>query len=427
MSTFLTLFMTVWLAALAQPLAALSLEEAIARGVSRSPQVSQAQSAVEVQRERKRAAWSNVGPKASVTYNEARFPDAQLVTFGDQTITIRDDVTKTGSLTITQPITGLYGLVENGRLNGLQTSFSEEGLRKAKRDAGFMAAESYLQAYQAQEQQAIAGASIAAAKSAYQDAQILQQVGRLNQGDLLKFQLALSQAEARAAQARAATAIAFGMLRSAIQAQATEDLSLQEELPRLASVTPPEAANPLGRAELKQAELATEIAGYSKKLAYAKMMPSINVFAKWDRNFGEVAGFGGEKDSNYVGLSLQWDIWNNGSSIFEVREAISLREQAEAALTEASDAVRFDALQAQENFKAAQDSMQLAESAVAQAEEAYRIDQTRFKNGQISATDLIKSETDRSSAQGQLVSAQTQLLLWHFRLQKALGQDQPRI
>lgn len=405
---------------------ALTLEEAIQRGVSSSPQVAQAQSQVDVQVERKRAAWSNVGPKASVTYNEARFPDQQVADFGNQQIVLRDDVTKTGSLTISQPITGLYALVENGNLNRIQTTYSEEGLRRAKRDSGFTAAESYLRAYQTQEQSVIAEASIAAARSAFQDAQALQRVGRLNQGDLLKFQLALSQAEARAAQARAAKQIALAALRTAIQAPANEELSLQKDLPRVQNQLE-STEGTKERPELRQAKLATEIADFSKKLAYAKMLPSVNVFAKWDRNFGEVTGLGGEKNTNYVGLSLQWDIWNNGSSIFEVREAVALREGADAALASVNDATQVELIQASENFKAAKESMVLAESGVAQAEEAYRIDQTRFKNGQITATDLIRSETDKSNAQGQLVSAQTELLLWYFRLQRALGQDQPHI
>ncbi len=406
----------------------LTLEEAIQRGMSRSPQVSQAQADLQIQIEKKRGAWSNVGPKASVTYNETRFPDQQIAKFGEQEIVLRDDVTKMGSLTVTQPITGLYGLVEYGHFNSLQTDFSEEGLRKAKRDAGYAAAESYLQAYQAQEQQVISEASIAAAKSAYQDAQVLQRVGRLNQGDLLKFQLALSQAAARAAQARATRQITMAALQAAIQAGPGEELTLQKELPRLAEEPKIDEAKPNGtRVEVRQAQLAAEIADYSKKLAYAKMVPSVNVFAKWDRNFGEVTGLGGEKDSNYVGVAVQWDIWNNGSSIFEVREAVAQRARADAYLAGVNDAMRLDAVQANENYKAARESMVLAQSGVAQAEEAYRIDQSRFKNGQISATDLIQSETAKSNAQGQLVTAQTQLILWHLRAQKALGQEEPRL
>lgn len=416
--------------------APLSLKEAIDRGMNRSPNVAQAEADYQAQVERKRAAWSNVGPKVSATYNETRFEDKQVATLpgpageAPASFVIRDDVTKTGSLTVTQPLTGLYGLVEFGNYNSLQTKFSAIGLDRARRDAAYTAAEAYLQAYQAQEQEVISEASIAAARSAFQDAQALQRVGRLNQGDLLKFQLALSQAEARAAQARATKKIALSSLMLAIQATPGEALELEKELPKLAPVDVAldqsiDKAN--GRPELKQAEIGAEIANYSKKLAYAKMIPSVNAFYKHDRNFGEITGFGGEKDTKYVGLSVQWDIWNNGSSIFEVREAIAQRNKAEAALTAARDGIRLDVIQAAENYTAAKESMVLATNAVAQAEEAYRIDQTRFKNGQLSATDLIQSETSKSNAQGQLVAAETQLLTWYFRLQKATGQDQPSL
>ncbi len=416
--------------------APLSLKDAIDRGLNRSPNVSRAEAEYQAAVERKRGAWSNIGPKVTATYNEARFGEQQTAALPGAngaeptSFVIRDDVTKNGSLTVTQPITGLYGIIEFGRYNSLASEQSGEGLKKARSDAAYGAAEAYLQAYQAQEQQVISEASIAAARSAFQDAQALQRVGRLNQGDLLKFQLALSQSEARAAQARAAKQISLAGLMMAIQAAPGEQIELEKELPK---PTDPGAdieqgvEKAKGRPELRQAELQAEIATYSKKLAYAKLIPSVNAFYKHDRNFGELTGFGGEKDTKYVGLSVQWDIWNNGSSIFEIREAVALSGQAQAALTSARDAIRLDVIQANENYMAAKESMVLATSAVAQAEEAYRIDQTRFKNGQLSATDLIQSETAKSNAQGQLVAAQTQLMTWLFRLQKATGLNQPTL
>jgi len=126
-------------------------------------------------------------------------------------------------------------------------------------------------------------------------------------------------------------------------------------------------------------------------------------------------------------VKLTWDLWSNGSTFFEIREAASNQLKAEVNEQVAQDAVQLDLTQAYENALAAQESLRLARSAVAQAEEVYRIDQLRFKNGQISATDLIRSESDRSTASGNLVNAETQLLVWHLKLQKAAGADLPQL
>ncbi|MDQ3234775.1 MAG: TolC family protein, partial [Pseudobdellovibrionaceae bacterium] len=363
-------------------------------------------------------------------YNEAHFEKEQTVPFGETTLVIRDDVTKTGSLTIAQPITGLYAAVQYGRFSNMQQDLSFETLRQAKRDIAFQAAEAFLNAYQAQEQEEISGASLNAAKRQYEDAQAIQRVGRLSQGDVLKFQLALSQAETRAAQARTTKQVAFAMLRQLIQAKDEDELLLEKNLPKLEEETVDiqkgiEQAL-AHRPEAKRAELATELADYNKDLAYAQFIPSVNLFKKWDRNFGEVAGLGAEKETSYYGISLQWDIWSNGSSVFAVREAIANKTKAEATRNSAKDGVKLDVIQAWQNFQAAKQTLKFAQTGVAQAEEAYRIDQTRFKNGQISATDLIFSESAMTTAQGGRVSAETQYLLWHFRLQRSMGKDIPQ-
>jgi outer membrane protein TolC len=421
--------LAVWAQEAANP-KILTLQDAVVRAVTSNPSVDQAEADMDAATERKRSAWTNIGPRVSAEYNEAHFEKQQSVRFGENNVIIRDDVTKTGSLTLAQPITGLYAAIQYGRFSNMQQDLSFESLRQAKRDVAFQAAEAFLNAYQAQEQEVITGASLNAVKRQYEDAKAIQRVGRLSQGDVLKFQLALSQAETRAAQAQTIKQVAFAMLRQVMQTQDTDELLLDKNLPKLEEETIDiqkgiEQALAL-RPEAKKAELASELADYNKDLAYAQFIPSVNVFKKWDRNFGEVAGLGAEKQTSYYGISLQWDIWSNGSSVFAVREAVANKSKAEAVRVSAEDGVKLDVIQAWQNFQAAKQSLKFAQTGVTQAEEAYRIDQTRFKNGQISATDLIFSESAMSTAQGTRVSAETQFLLWHFRLQRSIGKDLPQ-
>ncbi len=403
----------------------LSLQETIDRAVQRSTQVGVAEADLQASVERKRQAWTNVGPRLSASYTESRFDGAQVSPLG----LVRGDTTKSGSLTLAQPITGLYAAVEYAKMNGLQADLSQESLKQAKRDAGYGAAESFLQAYQAQEQVAIAEASVAAAKSAFQDAQAMFRVGRLSQADQLKFELALSQAQTRLAQAKALRQVSYLALRQAIQLPDNEAMTLQKQLPKIPEV-PADSVKPkldASRSELRKADLGSEIAGFGKKLAYAKLVPNVSVFAKWDRNFGEQTLLSGPKDNKYYGVKLDWDVWTNGTSVFEIREASAQQAKADLVKQSINDAVQLDLTQAFENSMAAQESLRLARSAVAQADEVYRIDQLRFKNGQISATDLIRSESDRTTASGNLINAETQLLVWYLRLQKAAGSELPHV
>ena len=154
----------------------------------------------------------------------------------------------------------------------------------------------------------------------------------------------------------------------------------------------------------------------------------MDAFAQLDRNFGEVTAFGNkDRDLKYWGIRANWTIWNNGGSIFRTREAFARTRAAEATAEQAKDLVRVDVISAVENLQASREALQFAEVGVKQAEEAYRIDGIRFKSGSITATDQILSENTKASIQGQYVDAKTQLLLSFFRLQKALGQDQPSL
>ena len=407
--------------------APLSLESAVERAVGQAIKVDQAQAEVDAQTEAKRGAWTNVGPHARVQYLEARYPEALYADPPQNSKLLRDEVTKNASLELSQTVSGLWAAVEYSRLKGKQADLAFEGLRLAKRDAAFSAAEAYLNAYRTEAQDLIASSSIEAVKHQYQDALALQRVGRQSQGDVLKFQLALSLAESSAAKARAAKKIALVVLKQLIRWPEEDSLTLQKDLPSLVS-EPRDVKQSIElamdqRPEVKQAELGVEIAGYGREIAYAQYVPDISIFKKWDRNLGELSAMSPAKDSSAIGIRLQWDIWSNGSSLFAVREAIAKKNQAEAMKEGAHDGVRLDVIQAWENFEAAKQSLILAKTAVVQAEEAYRIDQTRFRNGQISATELIRSENDRRAAQGQKVAAETDTLLWHFRLQRSTGKE----
>jgi len=410
----------------------LTLAEAIERAMSRSFSVAQAEAARDAQKEARRAALSNLGPNARVLYNEAHFEDAQTVNFNNNLLVTRGKVSKTGSLIVTQPITGLYGYIEASRASGLQAEITEEGLRKAKADAGFSGAQAFLNAYGAQEQVTISEASMAAAKSAFHDATVMNRVGRINQADFLKFQLAYTQAQTRNAQAKASRSVAMAVLRQTLQMPPEETITLQPGLPspKLTAVAVEEAIQTAtkNRPDLKQAEMSAEYASFAKKLAYTDFIPTVDLFGQLDRNFGELTALGGnEKDVKYYGVKMQWTFWNNGASVFKVREAAANTRRADAAYAAAKDGVRIDVIQAVENLQAASESLKQAEAGIKQAEEAYRIDEVRYKNGGITASDRILSESTKSTVQGQYVSARTQLLSWYFELQRALGQEKPTL
>lgn len=411
----------------------LTLQDAISRATGQSYNVVRAENTRDAAREAKRSTFANLGPKATLSYSQIHYDEKQEVTaFGPTPILIRDDVLKNGSLVVKQPITGLYGYIENARRTNLEEDLAEEALRRERAQAGFAGAEAFLKAYNAQEQVIIAEAAVAAAQSSANDAAVSHRVGRTNQADYLKLQVNLSQKQSRLAQARAERVAAIATLRQVLRMPHDEIFYLKQDLPELAiPVAAIDAALTEAlakRPDVKEAKMSAELVSYQKKLAYTEFIPSVELFGQIDRNFGEITALGNpERDVKYYGITAQWTFWNNGASVFKTREAFARTRAAEANASLAEDLARVEVIAAVETLQAAKEAIKFAETGVKQAEEAFRIDQIRFKSGSISATDQILSESTKSESQGQFVNSRTQLLSAYFRLQKALGYDQPSL
>src|SRR6478609_8622043 len=70
----------------------LTLQEAVTRAVAHNPSVDQAQAEMDAATERKRGAWTNVGPRVSAEYSQLYYGDKQQVDLGGGPIVLRDDV-----------------------------------------------------------------------------------------------------------------------------------------------------------------------------------------------------------------------------------------------------------------------------------------------------------------------------------------------
>jgi len=116
----------------------ITLQEAIERAMNRSVQVGAAEADLQAQVERKRQTWTTLGPRVTAAYTEARFTDTQAPQALPGGIVIsRPDSTKTGTINVTQPVTGLYARAEVVRQAYLVEELASENLRRVKRDGGF--------------------------------------------------------------------------------------------------------------------------------------------------------------------------------------------------------------------------------------------------------------------------------------------------
>ena len=407
----------------------IKLVDAVQLALDRAPAVKAAEAQRNAQVEARRGAWADVGPRVTGAYNLVHFNNAVKVPFGQNLNVTRPAKVETAAITVAQPITGAYGLISKAKFEGLQEDLKEQALKITRSDVAFRATDAWLMAFQAQRQLEIAEASVAAAESQARDGNAMERAGRVNRGDNLKLQLAVSAAKGNVALVRAGRDTAFAVLREVLNLAVTDEVALDGELPMVPP--PPEAQQALAEAlgqrlEPKQARTGIDVAYMYKDLAYTTFTPQVNVFVKSEKNMGEL-GLGGEKFTHSFGVQATWDIWTNGASFFQVRQASQGVIAAEEGVRGADQQVRLDILQALANYKAAQESLAVAKLGVDQADESYRIEQVRFRTGSRSATDLVLAETSRTAAKGRLVTTQTDLVRWNLKTQRALGAEQPKL
>lgn len=132
--------------------------------------------------------------------------------------------------------------------------------------------------------------------------------------------------------------------------------------------------------------------------------------------------FASERSNNWqAGLSVNWNIFDNGVTSENVRQAASQVDQYEAGARKTRKSIRLETRTAYLNMKAAEQNIQETAVAVQQAEDSYTIAQVRYEEG----VDILISVTDAqeklTQARSNYMTALYQYNLSRAALEKAMG------
>lgn len=416
----------------AAPRTNLSFAQAIEMAVSASPKRAEAQADVDVDAARRRQALAELGPKVVAEFNDITFDKPVEVAFGPAPIAIRPETLREGSISVHQPLTGLFVAFEKAGLARAQQDASEVGLQLAKAEAAFGAAEAYRRAQQADEMVRISQASIGVTEAQSRDAQYMADSGKLIRSDVLKINISQQDAHAALAKAVATQRKAHDRLRYALglspgQTVALEPLMQASQVQRYSAPALETAVRAAtgSRLEVKQAALQVERAEYANRVTNLRYAPKVDAFVKWDRIYS-APPFGQPDFTRSFGLAASWDLWDNGSRVFAHQEIAALAQKATTALQESKDKLRLELSGLFADLDAAKEALTAAQATVTQAEEAYRLDKARFGSGLVTTTDLVASEGVQTKARGALVTAVTDIDLLILGIERALGDAKPR-
>jgi len=341
---------------------------------------------------------------------------------------VRDQITASVEVTVNQPITSAIVL---GRLIDLDQAgvvASRAELDQHQLDLAYQTAEAYVGGLQAQTLRAIADTSVTQVEASLTRARVLVQGGVLGDVDLLRLEATRDRMRQQALEAEVAAESAtrgLALLLGLPDGTDLELVDLDAAAPELSwSEAQAVAAARRQRPEARVAAARAEQASLGIAVARAAYLPNVSAFATYSHNEGQ--GAFGAKDAGFVGVSLDWNLWDWGRRGVEVDQARSARRQADALQAFTADQIALDARLKWLRASTARKTLDVSASGLRAAEEAYRLQSVRFAQGAATTTDVIDAESEVARARAQATIARYQYVVAWMALARAVGESPRR-
>lgn len=240
------------------------------------------------------------------------------IAFGPQKLTVREQFTWTASAIIVQPITGMiFSGLDRAKADRLGVDIAKLQRDTTKRDVGFRVAEQYLRLLEAKRLVEVAKASVTSLEAQRKQAQSLHTNGVIAKNDLLRAELAVSNAKQREIQARGNVVLGRGRLAVLMGLKPGER---GDAAPIAPTADPASSAPTTVEAAEAQSLRRLEVAAFAKKIEQAdarvgaargRLLPQINATANYTHFSGSAFQ---QADAAYVGLVGSWDVWDWGAT-----------------------------------------------------------------------------------------------------------------
>ncbi|WP_196594575.1 TolC family protein [Pectinatus sottacetonis] len=252
--------------------------------------------------------------------------------------------------------------------------------------------------------------------------QELYSAGSIPKSDLLRSQVALSNAKQTLIKAKNTYDINVITFKNIIKLNRDEPLYLTDTFKYRAFIKPLSycllyAAK--HRKDLEQAKIDCNIAQKNIELAKTDYKPTVNASISTDWTNQPTPT---ERDHDYtVGIAASWDVFDNGLTKSSINSAQSVLEQKQLALQEKADDIDLEVRQAYLNMNEAKKRFNSTQTAIDQAEEDLFIAQEKYRVGAGIILDIIDAQLALSTARLNQISAQYDYARDKAQLKNAMG------
>jgi outer membrane protein TolC len=436
----------VFAALLALPLAAvaqlrqLSLEEALAAGLEKSPGLHASRLELEAATARSREIAAGRLPSLKFGGGYTRLsevPDFQVtLPISPNPIVVSQSYFNNFNLRlgIQQPLFTGFRLQAGERSARLLEAAAGQDLEKNRAELAFAVKAAYWGLARSREFEKVIDENVRQVGEHLKDVRAFSDQGLATRNDVLRAELELSNAEIMRIDARNAAEVALTALVSLIGLPLDSDIDLTTSVESRASRIPAEAVKGDGdqieralaqRPEIKSAEFRIKASEMGVKAVRSAFLPQVYLSGNYyylrpnPRILPSLDRFKGTWD---VGVSVSFDIWNWGQTKRQTDQAEARLGQAREARKALEDQAVLEVTQCRLSLARAGEKVRVAGQAVGQAEENLRVTRERFKQGVALSSDVLDAEVALLQAKLGRTQAAIDQVVAQARLEKALGE-----
>jgi outer membrane protein len=404
----------------------LTVDDAVDMALHTNPMLRAVESGVRSDRDLQRAAGSRMLPSIHVTDEYQHWNSPFGIPFGGTLFTVRDQDTNTFTASADKPLSGLLYLEHERKAQASTADAGEAGYAALRANTKADVEVGFLRLFEAAAMEQIAKTSEAELTEEVQVTKARVDAGVLTNADLLRVQVAVANAKQDEIVAHTQGAVARANLLGVIglpMDSADVDFAEPKDLLTRAHVALPQGAEAEKQAlalrpELRQRRFAVEAAKQHYESGRLALGPQIDAEAGYNHLNGQPFS---PVDAAYVGVKVNWPIWEWGASYYTQRAAGAQAEAAKYQLDDQRRQIGVEVATDLAQAQAAASAVDLAEQTIASAEEAYRVTGALLKAGTATTTDLLDSQGALTQARLNRTRAQYEQAIAQASLARTLG------
>jgi outer membrane protein TolC len=348
------------------------------------------------------------------------------IPFGKVSFAVRGQDPNYFSVSGDQPLLGLIHLSHERDSEGSRQEATLAELETARADLKAAVQSQYLRLFEASALEDIAKASERELSEQVAVTQAKLNAGVLTTADLLRVEVAVANAKQQEILAHTQGAVARANLLGAIGLPMdSADVGFAEPKDLLARgrvALPPgsdaEKQALAARPEIRQRRLQVEAADEHHSASTMAMGPRIDAEAGYNHLDGQPFS---PMNAAYVGVKLDWPIWEWGTSYYAQRASGAQTEAAKYQLEDQRRQIGVEVATDLAQAQAAISAVDVAEQAITSAEEAYRVTGALLKAGSATTTDLLETQRALTEARLNRTRAQYEQAIAQANLARTLG------